>query len=921
MADQDKITADDLLGGDVIKRFDDLNKKLLETLTVMGNVSKTAIILDQSLKNQKTTADELGKTTQKVNDTKKKLTDAEKEAIKIEQLQQKMIGSQVNSLQRLTLQNRLLVTERNKLDTSTKAGQKRVAEINKTLDKNTETIKNNSSATEKQRMNIGNYKSALDGLPGPIGGFVSGMQRMTKAALTFLATPIGWFILAIVAALGSLMSYFKRSEEGQNALSKVTKVFEVILGNLLDVLSKVGKALFEAVTKPKEAWQGFKDFIEKVGVFFQETFGNVIGGSIDVFTGFLQKAFANIGFAWQKLKGVFVDNTNGINEAQKKIAEYDKKIEDGQDRVKEGATNLKEGVIGAYSSMKGAISDFVKETQREIDIAKKLADAEAALTKTERKDLVENAKLRGSINKLRADAEEKKKIDAESSIEDYRKVFELENKIAANELNISTKRADYAKLNATFSDTNKETLMEIARLETDVVEKQNAFEQKRRDNLKALNRLRMEAFRQEEERAMVGLETAKIVSDTQITFNKQLIEDEKSTYKQRLKATYDNAESKLKAIEDTALIEQEVITKQLEYQLINAKDGAAELEKIEKDKNKKILEVDIELDKNLKSIQAQRLSDMDRQANAEVNILTEKYLAGEVTAQQFADRQIEIQMATVEAELALGELSVDQRISLEQKYNDLKLQLLEKEKAAQQEIYNQSIELANAFFDFKTGQRDAELTAIETKKAFEIEMAGDNVRQKERIEKKYAKEAAKLKREQAEADKRQAIFNAIINTAGAVVKALNNPWPLNLVLAVLMGALGGVQIATIVNKPIPKFARGIKRGFAGGEVEVGEAGYEAVKLPGGQTFLTPDKATKMVLPKGAQIFTHNETQEMLNGGATVEKWDEMIKEQKATRKALSNKIEHNTQITSDGMKYIVKKSNQSITYIDKYFRC
>jgi hypothetical protein len=66
-----------------------------------------------------------------------------------------------------------------------------------------------------------------------------------------------------------------------------------------------------------------------------------------------------------------------------------------------------------------------------------------------------------------------------------------------------------------------------------------------------------------------------------------------------------------------------------------------------------------------------------------------------------------------------------------------------------------------------------------------------------------ATKTAKLKRKQAKADKRAAIFNAIINTAVAVTKVAANP-----ILASIIAALGAVQIAAIAAQPIPAFAQG-----------------------------------------------------------------------------------------------------------------
>ena len=61
-------------------------------------------------------------------------------------------------------------------------------------------------ALEKQKINIGNYRSALDGVHpalGKVGRWVragtQGFKAMTMQALRFIATPIGAILAALVA--------------------------------------------------------------------------------------------------------------------------------------------------------------------------------------------------------------------------------------------------------------------------------------------------------------------------------------------------------------------------------------------------------------------------------------------------------------------------------------------------------------------------------------------------------------------------------------------------------------------------------------------------------------------------------------------------------------------------------------------------
>jgi len=119
-------------------------------------------------------------------------------------------------------------------------------------------------------------------------------------------------------------------------------------------------------------------------------------------------------------------------------------------------------------------------------------------------------------------------------------------------------------------------------------------------------------------------------------------------------------------------------------------------------------------------------------------------------------------------------------------------------------------------------------------------------------------------------------------------------------------------------QPIPKFYKGVK-GFKGGLAEVGERGMELGETKEGKMFLTPETATTMALPKGTNIYTHEETVKILDGMQPA-KIDQLIREQRETRKALSGKSTYSLNIDANGWNYSTIKANTRIKHIDKYFR-
>lgn len=122
-------------------------------------------------------------------------------------------------------------------------------------------------------------------------------------------------------------------------------------------------------------------------------------------------------------------------------------------------------------------------------------------------------------------------------------------------------------------------------------------------------------------------------------------------------------------------------------------------------------------------------------------------------------------------------------------------------------------------------------------------------------------EEKKSKREAAQRNKLLAIFDSVIATAQAVVRALAVPPAPNFVLAAIAGAFGAAQTALIAARPIPKFKGGKQRGTYEGFGYVGDAGPEIFEHDG-QRYIA-QKETLVWLGKQDKVYTAAETKRML----------------------------------------------------------
>lgn len=174
-------------------------------------------------------------------------------------------------------------------------------------------------------------------------------------------------------------------------------------------------------------------------------------------------------------------------------------------------------------------------------------------------------------------------------------------------------------------------------------------------------------------------------------------------------------------------------------------------------------------------------------------------------------------------------------------------------------------------------QLDMELAAAEESNRIEKDRLDTWKEQNLITEAEYARQSKliddKLKREKNEADKKafenlkkQRLSEAYINAAAAAISiAASGGSLVSIILQELaLAALTAIQIDQISSQSwTPKYAKGVKDA-PGGMAIVSEEGPELMRLKNGQMFLTPEKESKIYVPKGAEIIPHDELVKMMS---------------------------------------------------------
>lgn len=158
-------------------------------------------------------------------------------------------GQAVVSIESLTKANKDLREERKKVDLSTDEGIKKVQLINTQIDKNTAVIKANSSALEKQRLNVGNYTDSIKKAAGEMNIAGQNLGSLTTKMTSFLnpATAAVGIVTGLGAAYAASTTGAKDLEFASNQLGTATALLTEKFASLFSS-AEDGEGFFSKLT-------------------------------------------------------------------------------------------------------------------------------------------------------------------------------------------------------------------------------------------------------------------------------------------------------------------------------------------------------------------------------------------------------------------------------------------------------------------------------------------------------------------------------------------------------------------------------------------------------------------------------------------------------------------------------------------------
>jgi len=170
-------------------------------------------------------------------------------------------------------------------------------------------------------------------------------------------------------------------------------------------------------------------------------------------------------------------------------------------------------------------------------------------------------------------------------------------------------------------------------------------------------------------------------------------------------------------------------------------------------------------------------------------------------------------------------------------------------------VFNTVTTIASEAFDFASQNQqakfDAQYAALEKQYELDQEFNAKGEEAKAELQKQYDERRREIRIKEAKAEKENAIFKAIINTAQGVTSALATA---NIPLSIIIAALGAAQVASIAGRQIPAYEFGTAN-HPGGLAWVGDGGRsEIINQPNSGWSVSPSVPTLMNLERGTQVF-------------------------------------------------------------------
>jgi DNA repair exonuclease SbcCD ATPase subunit len=748
-------------------------------------------------------------------------------------------------------------------------------------------------------------------------------QKALNLAMSAAGGPILAVIGLIALMLLSMKSFASQAEASAKSLGQLTAEFERDSKAVNEYIDDVKRLGDEQLADLQRNFASEKEVREQRSKNLREQFRTVFD---------LERQYASdIERQRVKLVKILKKSQKDMTEDEKKqIEDQDKLIQDYRSLQKQRADIASQIRVGSADNERATREESIKSQQDELEALKSNLQARANI----QNDVVGN---------------DKKSYDARlSALDQFQK---LQQRILQSD-------TQKQLLVPTLTPSQRRLIVTQAKAAQDEI---NRNTKKQREAL-------LEEQKSRERKAQYDI--SRIAIETQAAADQEIIANENKSLEDRLFAAYDFMKA-----------QEALIIGQKNVELSNATLTANERKAIEAKANADILASKVAFNKQVEDITLQnldvegqrRIAQSNKTRDEELTALNERYNSGKISLQQYerekldierkyTEESLRIQIANIdkvieeyktqgkdvtelEAARAAAEKALSDNVTDHKKKNIKELRDLEKQLA--QETLDAIISITNDGFERDLQRIEEQRDALEQRSEREIALTNAEALSKEEKEKKIATIEARTQAQRENLERRQraielqrAKFEKAVNigkiiaeTALAVAHQLSSGDVYTAIpRAIVVGAIGAVQLAKAISAPLPKFATGTDDA-PGGLAWVGDAyRKELVVTPEGKLIETPAVPTVMNVPKHSIVMPDAEQAIRAMNAHLAQSTTPMTvdngryyREMTATlggkldklEKTIKNKREVHIRRTRDGWEKITKSGGNETNYLNR----
>ena len=300
----------------------------------------------------------------------------------------RVVNAQEGSLDQLRASLNLLQKEYGQLNKETDEGAARALEMSEQIERLTLEVKSQEKAIGDTRRNVGNYEDAIKdavgsmipfggqlteiaqsggGVKGALASITTGIQGATRAAIAFIATPIGAAITALAAigaATKAWFDYNKEIRETNQLLAGITDQ----TGETLDNIRRQTAAIEETLgVSAEESAKAAKVLVQQFGISYEEALDKMQTGILAT-NGANDELLASIGeySVFFADAGFSVDEFTSIVNAGFDLGIYTDKLPDA---LKEADISLREQTKATTEALTNAFGEeFTGDILNQINV-------------------------------------------------------------------------------------------------------------------------------------------------------------------------------------------------------------------------------------------------------------------------------------------------------------------------------------------------------------------------------------------------------------------------------------------------------------------------------------------------------------------------------------------------------------------------